>query len=74
MRTLQISSFIAIATLAAAASGPALALPSHWREYEYYSDASYTEWVGSWGQTCAGTVYKEGVKTPYFIQVLNEPC
>jgi hypothetical protein len=64
----------AVSLMAAAAAGPALALPSHWREWEYYSDATYSEYVGMWGQTCAGTVYKEGIQTPYRIQTMNHPC
>ena len=64
----------AVSLMAAAAAGPALALPSHWREWDYYSDATYSEYVGMWGQTCSGKVYKEGVQTPYRIQTMNEPC
>lgn len=46
--------------------GQVTAAPASVIEYEYYSDAAKTDWVGSSGMTCGGTRWTWGVKTQYY--------
>ncbi len=64
-----------VGTIAALATATAAyALPEYWDEYDYYSDASYSEHVGTGGRLCSGRTYLEGVKTNYKIQTLHVKC
>lgn len=74
MKLLKIAGVAVLTAFAAAASGPAAAFPAYWDEYEYFSDASMTEMVGSWGQTCQGTTYSWGRVTPYRVQTMHYWC
>lgn len=42
-------------------------------EFEYYSDATYTEVVGERVRLCNGKVYTSGVQTPYY-RVYRDSC
>jgi hypothetical protein len=52
---------------------PAQAAPAQSCEWDYYSDASYSEHVGWSVLTCSGRSYSSGTSTPYY-QVLCSPC
>jgi len=56
-----------------AASGYALAA-SYFTEYAYYSDASYSVWVGEKITTCQGRVYTYGTVTIYKQLVDRYDC
>jgi hypothetical protein len=56
-----------------AASGYAYAA-TYYTEYAYYSDASYTVWVGEKITTCTGKVYSYGTVTLYRQLVERYDC
>lgn len=56
-----------------AASGYALAA-TYYTEYAYYSDASYTTWVGEKITTCSGRTYTYGTITLYKQLVERYDC
>jgi len=49
------------------------AAPAESCEYDYYSDATYSEHVGWWVLTCNGRAYSSGTTTPYY-QVMCYSC
>jgi hypothetical protein len=53
-----------------AASGYAWAVYQY-TEYEYYSDASMTVWVGTRINECNGKVYRYGVTTTPYRQLID---
>ena len=65
---------LAAALLAGAFSGPATALPTYEINWDYYSDATYTDNVGGWTISCSGNGGRWGVKTEYAVMTLGEKC
>ncbi len=63
---------LSIAVLGVAAIGVAsfnaFARPAYGYEKTYYSDAAKTEYAGSVTLMCTGTVFSDGVVTPYSDQ------
>jgi hypothetical protein len=51
----------------------ARALPCHEDFCDYYSDATYTTWVGSKNTTCLGVRYV-GQQTQYYICYTGDIC
>ncbi len=49
------------------------ASPAEHCEWEYYSDATYSNHVGWSVLTCSGRSYSGGTATPYY-QVMCSPC
>jgi len=64
----------ALAVAVAVASGPAMASPAWWVEYDYYADASMTTLVGNGGMTCTGLQYLTGEKTLFRVEVFRYRC
>ncbi|HWQ86545.1 DUF6289 family protein [Brevundimonas sp.] len=64
----------ALALGAILASGPAAALPNYEINWEYYSDATYTEIVGGRTISCSGNGGRWGVQTEYARFVQGEKC
>ncbi|MBX9461292.1 MAG: hypothetical protein KL785_09590 [Brevundimonas sp.] len=56
------------------ASGPAAALPEYEINWEYYSDATYTEIVGGRTISCSGNGGRWGIRTEYAVFVQGFKC
>jgi hypothetical protein len=68
---LAVPSLVGLTNLMYAPS--AEAAPAQGCDWEYYSDATYYEHVGSKSLTCSGRTYSSGMQTPYY-EVLCYPC
>jgi Family of unknown function (DUF6289) len=62
-----------VATLLGSTVTQSFALPSNAVEYEYYSDAEFTNQVGSYILECDGSHYREGRVSRYAIHS-SIPC
>jgi hypothetical protein len=69
---LAVPAFVGLATSAYAPK--AEAAPAQSCEWDYYSDATYSEMVGNETQTCSGRRYLTGIRTPYSQLVYCFPC
>ena len=69
------SAAIALAATVLVSAGAYAATTGSWcYSYEYYSNASKTEQVGSGFLSCGGVLTVSGVKTPYYYRVPEAPC
>lgn len=65
---------VAGVSLTALVSSAVMALPSSWEERIYYSDATYTQFVGERSQTCTGLVVVSGQVTRYSKVLVSGSC
>jgi hypothetical protein len=68
LKRLKIAGYVTLAIVSASA----YAFPTESYDYEYYSDANYTEQVGERVLSCDGRSYKWGIETPYRIGTTNK--
>lgn len=74
MNLFRILTTTSLAAACALASGPALALPTHEREWAYYADAARTEVVGGRVMNCSGGVAVWGQQGPYQELIFEVQC
>ncbi len=71
--TKTVGMFGIVATLLGAAATQSFAMPNNEVESEYYSDAEFTNQVGSYFLGCDGSHYREGKVSRYAIHS-STPC
>lgn len=62
-----------VAALLGSAATQSFALPANAVEYDYYSDAQFTNQVGSFNLECDGAHYREGKTSRHAIHY-STPC
>lgn len=70
IKKFAISAFV----VAAALAGAAAAAPRSHEYWVYHADETLSNPVGSFTQTCAGTIYRTGIETPHIEYVISQDC